>query len=165
MRIDKKSIWIVINLLFFQICLLVFLPSPLLAKPDLEIVILKNPNPEESTTTGMPIIIKIANKGTTASGRFKISAEHIQPSGRYVIQLGKQKGDNSWYVWYEKPILATTTIVEVSLYMKWSKPLKGLHDFVIKVDSCLGDEFLPPYCRVDESNENNNEYPFSDFLR
>jgi hypothetical protein len=27
-----------------------------------------------------------------------------------------------------------------------------------RVDSCSGDEFMPDYCRVQESNEANNEY-------
>lgn len=25
-------------------------------------------------------------------------------------------------------------------------------------DSCSGDEFMPDYCRIEESNENNNKF-------
>ena len=134
------------------------------SKPDLEIVLLKCPNVDEETQYGMPIEILIANKGTKASGRFKVSAEHIQSGSRHTIQLKNKKGENGWYIWHDAPIQATTKTVRLTAYMDWNGLLSGFQEFVITVDSCIGDEFMPNYCRVDESNEKNNEYPFQNVL-
>ena len=131
------------------------------SKPDLEIVLVKCPNVAEQTQYGMPIEMLIANKGTKASSRFKVSAEHIQSASRYTIQLNNQKGDNSWYIWHDAPIQATTKTERLTAYMDWNKQLSGPQEFVITVDSCIGDELMPNYCRVEESNEKNNDYLFT----
>jgi hypothetical protein len=109
----------------------------------------------------IPVWLGIENAGRASSGAFKLSIDVIDSSGlRYAAPFAVRDQENIWY-----PTLADLAgqsqmgiYGEVTLGQPSGPDLRGqAFKLVAKVDSCSGDEFMPGYCRVEESDESNNE--------
>jgi hypothetical protein len=90
-----------------------------------------------------------------------LSIDVIDSSGkRTVVPFTVRGQENIWYPTFSGLAgLAQTEISgEVTLGEPSGPDLHGqAFKLVAKVDSCSGDEFMPGYCRVEESDETNNE--------
>jgi len=105
----------------------------------------------------VPVIFSVKNQGRANAGRFKLSADYValgnprsflaalSPSrstrGRYMYKNGLRVGQSS------------RTFAKVSFPLSMRGKIIAI---ILKVDSCAGDEFMKPYCRISESNERNN---------
>jgi putative hemolysin len=109
----------------------------------------------------LPVWFRIENAGSAPSGSFKLSIDVIDSSGkRTVVPFTVRGQENIWYPTFSGLAgLAQTEISgEVTLGQPSGPDLHGqAFKLVAKVDSCSGDEFMPGYCRVEESDETNNE--------
>jgi putative hemolysin len=115
----------------------------------------------EGSVARIPVWLRIENGGLASSGAFKLSIDVIESSGRrYTVPFAVQDQENLWY-----PMIADLSGQsqidiggEVTLGQPSGPDLRGQgFTLVAKVDSCSGDEFMPGYCRVEESDESNNE--------
>jgi hypothetical protein len=133
------------------------------ALPDLTVtaVLVGNPsfiNPSEAV---LPLTVVIRNVGDTTGTRFKLSVDVLDRSGRFVKAFTVPGQADRWYPW------RTGLLVRGQFYtfrgaLSVGRPGgPSLHNqriaIIPRVDSCSGDEFMAPYCRVRESNEGNNE--------
>lgn len=92
-----------------------------------------------------------------AAGIFKVSVSYTGPSGTFLVPFTVPGQGSSWYPYTSSPLAAGSSVTFAG---KVTLPA-GLEGDTVSVralaDSCAGDEFMPTYCRVAESNEGNNE--------
>ena len=115
--------------------------------------------PEGGTMAHVPLTVTVANLGAEPAPTFKISVGVLsEDDRRYAIPFSVPDQEDMWYPRLEG--LASQDEISVSgeLNFDFRDQLYGdMPTILIKVDSCLGDEFMPEYCRVMECNEENNE--------
>jgi len=117
-----------------------------------------------SSEANIPLNVTIKNLGDITNTRFKLSVDVIGPFEGYTMRAVKPftvpgQGD-MWYPWKTGLARGETYKFSGSLYVGIPKGT-NLHGKTITViplvDSCSGEEFMPDYGRVQESNEGNNE--------
>jgi len=111
----------------------------------------------KSGIIGVPISVTVQNQGGTVAVNFKLSA-HYSLSDRTLTAPFTVSGQaDSPYPFVITPLGAGQETV-VTGWMIFSEKLQGqVVTFGVLADSCSGDELIPAYCRVIESNEGNNE--------
>jgi hypothetical protein len=112
-------------------------------------------NPEGSVE--LPIRVEVKNQGDAAAGIFKVATEYTGPQGTFVVAFTVPGQSSSWYP-YTSASLAAGSVVNFAGKVTFRPKLRGVTvSLKATADSCSGDEFMPDYCRVEESNEGNNE--------
>lgn len=113
----------------------------------------------DSAYIAVPISVVVSNQGDQAADIFKVSTEYTSSSGTYAVAFRIPGESNTWYPYTDEPldpgeeftfegeVLFSDSLSDETVYLK------------AIADSCSGDEFEPAYCRVEESNEENNESP------
>jgi hypothetical protein len=133
---------------------------PILLGPDLVIsnfeVGSPTINPENSVE--LPVRVDITNQGDVDAKIFKMAARYSGSSGTYTVPFTVE-GQDIWYPYTSAPLQPDDSVVFEGILT--FHPLLHYETVTVWViaDSCSGDEFMPEYCRVDESNENNNNAP------
>jgi CARDB len=131
--------------------------------PDLRVtqVTPGTPSFEEDGSANVPLTVTIKNFGRSTATRFKISVD-VQVDGepRYVKPFTVPGQSDIWYPWQNG--LASGEEVTFNGNLVISNPsgdsLIGKWVTIsTMVDSISGDEFIPEWGRVTESNEENNE--------
>lgn len=109
----------------------------------------------------------VKNQGNAPAGIFKVAVEYTVnpvpsrprgglPSGPFVVPFS---GDGAGIDWY--PFTSAPLAPGASAYFKrkviFPAAVRGVSVTLQAIaDSCAGDELMPEYCRVKESNEGNN---------
>lgn len=128
---------------------------------DLMVVVLQVTGPAVilpgQQALAIPIYVLIQNQGEADAEIFKLSAHFAGLSGKFVAPFTAPGQVDKWYPYSTAPLAAGREVTftgTVSLPVTLQGQTIALS---VLVDSCSGDEFMPAYCRVAESNENNNE--------
>lgn len=107
----------------------------------------------------VPVTVVVRNQGDEPADIFKISTEYTSSSGTYAVAFRIPGESNTWYPYTDEPLDPGDEITfegEVRL----NDSLAGETVYLIAIaDSCSEDEFEPVYCRIEESNEDNNKSP------
>lgn len=112
----------------------------------------------------IPISVTTLNQGRDLAGRFKVSTDYRVSTGatglapmRFIgSPTASFRGDN-FYVWSLHAFSVSMSRV-FSAVVTLPRALAGrLVSLRARVDSCVGEEFMPDYCRIAESREDNNE--------
>jgi hypothetical protein len=104
----------------------------------------------------VPVIVTITNRGTAVAPIFKISGEYRSSLGAFDVPFVVPGEGLVWYPFTDEP-LAAGGAVTFRMEMSLPESLRGLAvELRVVADSCAGDEFMPAYCRVEESDETNN---------
>ncbi len=130
--------------------------------PDLTVTSIATGSPSfiSPSEANIPLTVTIRNSGDATSTRFKLSVDVVDRSGRFVKPFTVSGQSDRWYPWKTGLDRGESYSFRGTLYVGISggPSLHGQRITIIpKVDSCSGDEFMPDYCRVRESNEANNE--------
>jgi hypothetical protein len=108
----------------------------------------------------LPLTVTIQDIGDATGTRFKLSVDVIDSSGRFVKPFTIAGQSDRWYPWKTGLARGASYSFRGTLYVgiPGGASLHGQRITIIpRVDSCSGDEFMPDYCRVRESNEANND--------
>jgi hypothetical protein len=108
-----------------------------------------------------PVHVVVRNQGTAAAGIFKVTVERQKEGEPYFQRPFTVPGQaDSWAPYTGGPLPAGEEVVfEGHVNIGPDSEYGGLTVILrVTADSCLGDEFQPDYCRVAESNEDNNQY-------
>jgi hypothetical protein len=156
-EMNKK--YIVIASLF--LCVMLF-PVSAFALPDLVVtgVATGAPSFMNASEAYIPLTVTIRNSGDATGTRFKLSVDVIDSAGRFVKPFTVPASVDRWYPWKTGLARGESFNFRGTLYIGIPRgaSLHGQRITIIpRVDSCSGDEFKPDYCRVQESNEHNNE--------
>lgn len=130
-------------------------------KPDLVITTFEKTGDVTYNDQGyiaVPVRAIIQNAGPADAGPFKISVDYIDPAtGRPFGVPFTVEGEASGYYPNLDSLAADTSVTLSGMVANpfWTSGEEIA--LIVTVDSCAGDEFPPPYCRVDEIDEKNND--------
>ncbi|MBF0442554.1 MAG: hypothetical protein HQK54_11665 [Oligoflexales bacterium] len=103
----------------------------------------------------VPITVTVKNQGSAAASKFKIGAEYLDSTGRSHTVAFTQPGPvYVYYPWINS--LGVGNSVVVSGTLDFLPIATGTVRVRVLADSCSEDEFMPAYCRQNESSETNN---------
>jgi hypothetical protein len=155
---SKKSIAITVLILALMI-----LAVSANGLPDLTVTAAATGTPSfiSPSEANLPLTVTIANLGDATATRFKLSVDVTDSSGRFVKPFTVPGQADRWYPWKTGLARGATYSFRGTLYVgiPGGTSLHGQRITIVpRVDSCSGDEFMPDYCRVRESNEANNGF-------
>lgn len=113
----------------------------------------------DSAYISVPISVVVRNQGDQAANIFKVSTEYTNSSGTYPVAFEVPGESEREYPYTDEPlnpeeeitfegeVLFNDSLSDETVYLK------------AIADSCSEDELVSEYCRVEESNEDNNESP------
>jgi hypothetical protein len=129
------------------------------ARPDLVVTDLDSTGPIIVNNQGnpeAPIRAVVKNIGEASAGIFKLAAEYTSQQRTFTAAFTVPGQSNSFYPFTSSPLAPGNTVTFEGKVV-FSSSLRGTTVTLrIIADSCSGDEFMPSYCRVEESNESNN---------
>jgi len=126
--------------------------------PDLVVTSLTpgDPTVNAAGSVELPVTVVVRNQGDADAGPFKVSLHYNDGSGTFVVAFTVPAENNIWYPSTDAdlPAGAEVNFGGVATFHPF---VRGVTVSMTAVaDSCSGDEFMPSYCRVQESNEGNN---------
>ena len=106
----------------------------------------------------VPISVTVANQGLAEAAQFKVAMWYeTAAAGPYVVSYDVPGQASMWYP-YTSGAVAPGGEETFDGIVTFIPQLHGVMvDLWAEGDSCAGDEFMPPHCRVDELDELNNE--------
>lgn len=108
-------------------------------------------------TVEVPLRVIARNQGDTVAGIFKLHVEYTSPSGNFVAPFSVP-GEASAFYPFARGVLAPGADTSFEGVVRLPGELAGETISLTAVaDSCAGEEFVPAFCRVEESEEGNNE--------
>jgi hypothetical protein len=119
-------------------------------------------------TYRVPVRVTVRNSGTEIAGRFKVSIEFNHQSfggtrGTAFTQVGAVDGSftgDGFYAWTTRALFPGRSLsFEGLMVVPRSVPRRTEITLRVVADSCAGEEFMPPSCRIEESREDNNRTP------
>lgn len=129
------------------------------AQPDLVIIDMAWSGPGRINQKGeieVPLHLVVKNEGNAAAGLFKISTEYTGGDGTFGLPFTVPGQNSLWYPFTGAPLPAGGEVAFDGI-VTFSARLQGQSiSLAALADSCSGDEFMPVYCRVEESREDNN---------
>lgn len=114
---------------------------------------------DSASEASLPLKVTVKNQGAATSESFKISVDVTSAEGRYVRPFTVPGQADIWYPRQDGLGAGESATFEGTLYLgvPGGPSLAGQTlTLDVMVDSCSGDEFQPEYCRVQESDETNN---------
>jgi hypothetical protein len=106
---------------------------------------------------GIPVRAPAFNQGDGPAGIFKLSIEGTASDGTFVRAFTVPGQPDSFYPSTDEPLEAgESTVLDGVVFFPASLAGQSV-SLVATVDSCAGEEFVPDVCRVDESDEGNNQ--------
>ena len=138
-------------------------PTPTPGPPDLVVTSLKttgSPSVNANDSVEVPIAVVVRNQGGTPAGIFKVAIEYtggaISPSSTFVVRFTVLGQSGSFYPFTTAALAADADRVFEGT-ITFNPAERGVTvSITATADSCAGDEFVPEYCRVEESDEGNN---------
>lgn len=155
MRTSKLALLIVCMGLLLSGCV---------GKPDLVVTTLETTGPptvNAENSVEVPIRVVVKNQGNAAADVFKVAIEFtggaVDPSRTFVVAFTVPGQTDIWYPHTGSSLAAGSTVTFAGK-VTFNPAEHGVTiSLKATADSCSGDEFMPAYCRVKESDEGNNE--------
>ena len=136
------------------------LPKKTLRLPNLpDLVVTMFETTGRSTVVGgqgeVPVRVVVKNQGTAPAPIFKVKVEHADTAGKlYWFTVPGQTDTTSART--NAPLAAGSSVTFAGKVAFGPVSPPESRNIRAVADSCAGDEFMPVYCRVQESNEHNN---------
>lgn len=105
----------------------------------------------------LPVRVTVSNVDDGQAPVFKTHVQYDSGSGTYVVAFTATGQTDIWYPWTSVSMNKGDTQTFNGV-LTFHPSLHGTTvDITAHADSCSGDEFMPAYCRVQESSETNND--------
>ena len=101
----------------------------------------------------VPVLVMVQNRGTGAAGPFKVS---IEANGKITMPFSVSGQQNRWYPTTNTPLSPGQSIRFSGTAILPAGQGTASVSLASPADSCSGDEIMTNFCRVQESNEQNN---------
>ena len=150
-----------ISVVVVALCALVLLPACPTGDPDLVAVIdtIGSPTVNAAGSVELPVRVVVSNIGTGGARTFKVSVSYseVADPGGFVVAFTVPGQTNNWYPMTSSTLAAGASVTFDGI-LTFHPSVRGVSvDITALADSCSGDEFAPAFCRVEESDETNNE--------
>ena len=143
---------------------LVMCGCPSANRPDLVVTSLTATGSPTTLATGViqvPIEVVVKNQGNSNAAVFKTSTQYTGVAGltpgTYVVAFTVPGQSDTWYPWTSVPLAPGDEVTFTGTVSFIAGSGGQTVTLTALADSCSGDEFMPSYCRVLESDETNNE--------
>lgn len=114
------------------------------------------PTVNASNSVELPVEVVVANVGNADAATSKVCTRYTGSQGNFVVAFTVPGQANFWYPFTADPLAAGTTET-FSGILTFHPAVHGQTvSITARADCCDGDEFVPAYCRVNESDEGNN---------
>lgn len=114
------------------------------------------PTINSQNSVEVPVRAVVRNQGGAAANLFKVAAEYTGSQGKFVVAFTVPGQSDFWYP-HTTMSLAVGSDATFDGKLTFHPALHGeTVSLMATADSCSGDEFMPDYCRVNESDEGNN---------
>ena len=130
--------------------------------PDLVISTFKttgSPTINSEKEVVLPVQVIIENQGDSDASLFKVATEYTRKSVTYVVAFTVDGQNNYLYPYTSTSLKPKETVTFEGILTFPSSIHRETITLRAVADSCSGDKSKPNYCRVDESNEENNYSP------
>lgn len=136
-------------------------PTPPSGKPDLVITTFQVTGVGGVDIDGnrrIPVRVVVENQGGTPADVFKVAVESTASNGTFLRPFDVPGQTSMWYPYTSGPLAAGNEVVFIGevVLTNWASLSGETITLTATADSCAADEFMPVYCRVDESDETNN---------
>lgn len=129
-------------------------------KPDLVVVAFEIRGPvviDNKNRAIIPVHVAVKNKGAAVAGIFKVAAMYKGAKNVHAVEFMVSDESRLWYP-YSRDSLGLGDEAVFNGTIIFAEHLQGMMVPLYAVaDSCIGEEYMPAYCHVDESNEVNNQ--------
>ncbi|MEN8182477.1 MAG: CARDB domain-containing protein [Myxococcota bacterium] len=128
-------------------------------QPDLVVTTIESdgtPIVNADNSAEVPIQVVVRNQGSAAADVFKTAVDYTGSQGTFVVAFTVPGQTDIWYPHTSGSLAAgaeESFAGILTFHPSVHGETLGLHAVA---DSCSGDEFMPDYCRVQESDEANN---------
>lgn len=129
-------------------------------KPDLVVTAFTQRGPavvNRQNRAVIPVHVVVRNQGDADAKVFKVSTSYKGQRDMHVVAFTVPGQGHPWYPYTWDALEAGAELVLEGVVT--FDP--ALHDTTVLLfaiaDSCSGEESMPDYCRVEESNEDNNQ--------
>ena len=129
-------------------------------KPDLVVTAFHQRGPavvNHENRAVVPVHVVVRNQGNADAKVFKVSTRYKDARNTHVVAFTVPRQGHPWYPYTWDALEAGAELVLEGVVTFDS----ALHDTTVLLfaiaDSCDGEEFMPVYCRVEESDETNNQ--------
>lgn len=133
-------------------------------KPDLVVTTLETTGPpvvNADNSVEVPVRVVVKNQGNAPAGTFKVATEYTggitSPSSTFVVAFTVPGQGDVWYPYTSDSLAAGSSVTFVGKVTFDGTERGATISLTATADSCSGDEFMPAYCRVEESDEVNNK--------
>ena len=137
-------------------------------KPDLVVTAFQTEGPptvNAQNSVEVPVRVIVKNQGNADAGIFKVSMEYSESGFTFSVaftvpgQGGQvhEFGQDGWYPYTSASLAAGRDIAFAGRVIFHPSVHGETVSLKAIADSCDGDEFTPRDCRVEESDETNNE--------
>ncbi len=129
-------------------------------KPDLVITTLEQDGDVTYNDDGyvsVPVRVVIRNDGPANAGAFKLSIDYTDDRGiPFGVPFTVEGEPSGYYPDLDGLRAGASVEVRGAVFSPFWEAGQEI-SLVVTVDSCAGEEFTPPYCRIDEIEERNND--------
>lgn len=129
-------------------------------EPDLVVTTLEateSPVINRQGNIAVPVRVVVQNQGNAAADVFKVAMQFTGSRGTFAVAFTVPEQSGIWYPFTRAPLAPGDEVTfegVVTFLAANAGETVALQAFA---DSCSGDEFMPVYCRVEESDEDNNQ--------
>ena len=127
--------------------------------PDLTVKSFEQSGPStinSENSIELPVKVVVENMGKGKAGIFKLSTTYTESSGTYPVQFYVPNMSDKWYPHTFAPLYTKESIIFEGVLIFYPS-MQGITISVnAMADSCLDKDNTPEYCRIKESDENNN---------
>jgi len=105
----------------------------------------------------VPFQVVVKNQGSLPASIFKVSVSYTGPDGTFVAPFTVPGQKDNWYPYTSAPLAAGASVTFEGKVILSARLQGSTVSLRALADSCAGEERMPKYCRVEESDEGNNE--------
>ncbi len=129
-------------------------------KPDLVITAFTQRGPafvDHEKRAVVPVHLVVRNQGDADAKVFKISTSYKGPRGTQAVAFTVPRQEHPWYPYTWDALEAGADLVLEGI-VTFDPALHHTTVLLFAIaDSCSGEKSMPAYCRIEESNEDNNQ--------
>lgn len=149
----------ILKLAVLVVCVSLLIGACDSGSPDLVVTTLETtgtPTVNVENSVELPIRVVVKNQGSAAAGVSKVAVEYTRAGGTFVVAFTVPGQADIWYPHTSASVPAEGEETFSGL-LTFHPSIHG-ETVTLKAiaDSCSSDEFMPDYCRVEESDEGNN---------
>lgn len=119
------------------------------------------PTVNSDNSVEVPVQVVVENQGQGSAAMFKVAMTYtggvIAPSREFIVAFDVPGQSSGWYPFTDGPLAPGASVIFDGKLIFHPEEHNTTVSLSAMADSCAGDELMPTFCRVRESDETNNK--------